>query len=153
MAWLAAAAPYLQAAGAAVAVGSTIAQGKASEQMAKLEAVQLREQGLADQAQSQTEAREERSRANLLQSRVRALTGKSGTGFDSPNVVNIMSDIGAQGEYNALAALYSGNTSARTKRLAGKMATAQGKHNKGQSYARAAGTILTSGQSFAENYF
>lgn len=152
MGWIGAAAPYIQAAGAAVAAASTIAQGNVQEQMGKIRAQQLREQALADQAESQQLAKQERKKAAFLNSRVRALTAASGTGLDSPNVVNTMADIDEQGAYNALAALYSGNTSARTKRLAAQMAAYEGKTQKSQSYARAAGTILSSGDSFAQRY-
>ena len=148
MAWLAAAGPYLQAAGAALAVGSTIAQGNTQAAMSALQAKQLREQALSDQAESQLVAREERKRADYLASRVQSLAGASGTGLDSPNIVNTMADIDEQGVYNALAALYSGNTSARSKRLAANMAQYEGKSAKGSSLARAGSTILTSGQSF-----
>jgi len=152
MAFLAAAAPYMQAAGAAVAVGSTIAQGNIQEQTAAIRAKQLREQGLADQAESQLVAREESKKAEYLTSRVRALTGASGTGFDSPNVVDTIGDIDEQGAYNALAALYAGKSSARSKRLAANMAIAEGKSAKTQSRASAFSTILTSGESFASRY-
>lgn len=152
MAWIGAAAPYLQAAGAAIGAASTIAQGNAQERMAEIRARQLREQSLADQAEAQVVAKEERKKAEHLQSRVKALTGASGTGFDSPNVVNTMADIDEQGAYNALAALYSGNTSARSKRLASQMARMEGSQARSNAYARAGSTILASGDSFAQRY-
>jgi hypothetical protein len=152
VAWVGAAAPYLQAAGAAVGAASTIAQGNAQEKMAEIRARQLRQQALADQAESQVVAREERKKAEYLNSRVKALTGKSGTGFDSPNVINTMADIDEQGSYNALAALYSGTTSARSKNLAAQMSQFEGKQSKNNSFARAAGTIMSSGDGFAKRY-
>lgn len=144
MAWFAAAAPYIMAAGAAVSAYGTIAQGNANEAMAKLQASQLRKQALADEAQSQIIASEERKKADYLQSRVQALAGASGTGMDSPNIVNTMADIDEQGAYNALAALYSGTTSARSKNLAANLAIAEGRSSRRSGNMQAGSTILTS---------
>lgn len=144
MAWFAAAAPYIMAAGAAVSAYGTIAQGNANEAMGRLQAAQLRKQALADEAQSQIIASEERKKADYLQSRVQSLAGASGTGMDSPNIVNTMADIDEQGAYNALAALYSGTTSARSKNLAARMAEIEGKSSKRSANMQAGSTILTS---------
>ncbi|MEJ2416245.1 MAG: hypothetical protein P8Y45_04820 [Exilibacterium sp.] len=152
MAWISAALPYIQAAGAAVGVGATIAQGNVQEQMGALQAKQLREQALADQAESQLLATEERKRAAFLSSRVQALASASGSGLDSPNIVNTLADIDEKGAYNALAALYSGQTSARSKNLAADMAGLEGRTKKRGSRAKAAGTIISSGQSLYDRY-
>ena len=148
MAWMAAAAPYIAAAGTAISVYGTIAQGNADEALAKMQAAQLKKQALSDQAESQIVAREEKKKADYLQSRVRALAGASGTGMDSPNVVNTMADIDEQGSYNALAALYSGTTSARSKDLAAQMAMLEGKSSKRSAGMKAGSTILTSAGSW-----
>ena len=152
MAWMTAALPYIQAAGAVVAVGSSVGQANAQKKMAEIQAKQLEEQALADQAVSQTEARMERKRAAILSSRVRALSAASGTGTDSPDVINTMADIDEQGAYNALAALYSGTSSARSKNFAAAMSRAKGKNAKTQGYAKATGSLLTSSQSMYERY-
>lgn len=139
-------------AGTAMQAGATIAQGELSAEMGKIQATQLRQQALADQAESQVIARQERKKSALMSSRVKALTASSGTGLESPNVVQVLADIDQRGEYNALAALYTGETSARSKRLAANMAIAQGKNQRTQSRLSGLGTIMTSGATMSELY-
>ena len=148
MAWFMAAAPYIAAAGTAVSVYGTIAQGNVNEQLANMQAKQMREQALSDQAESQVIAQQERKKADYLQSRVKSLAAASGTGMDSPNIVNTMADIDEQGAYNALSALFSGQTSARSKNLAARMTVAEGKAGKRSANMKAGSTILTSAASW-----
>lgn len=144
MAFLAAAAPYIFAAGTAINAIGTIGQGNLAKAMGIMQAKQLRQQALADQASSQVVAGQERKKAEYLKSRVRSLAGASGTGMDSPDIVNTISDIDQQGAFNALSALYSGQTSADSKNLAAGMAIAEGNSKKASSLLSAGGTILTS---------
>lgn len=141
MAWFASALPYITA---GVSAAQTVAQGNVQEQIANIEARQQREQALADQAEAQAAARLERRRAEHLKSRATALAAASGTAVDSPNVADAISDIDAQGEYNALAALYSGSTSARSRNYAAALAKGRGRSAKRASYSQAGGTVLDS---------
>jgi hypothetical protein len=139
MAWFAAALPYISA---GVSVASTIGQASAQEQMAEIEAAQLRKQSIADTASSVQDAKQEKRKSEILKSRVTALSAKSGSsGMD---VDRIISDIDEQGEYNSLAALYSGQTSASSKRYAADVAVARGKSQKQSGYFDAASTIMGS---------
>lgn len=139
MAFMAAALPYITA---GVSIASTIGQANAQEQIAEIEADQLAKQALADTAQSVQDAKFERRRAEQLKSRVTALAAKSGTsGLDIDRAI---SDIDEQGEYNALAALYSGGTSASSKRYAASAARARGQSQKTSGYMDAGSTILSS---------
>ena len=135
---MAAAIPYI---GLALSVGGTIAQGAQQEQALNLQQRQLNEQAKTDVALSQLDAREERKRAEFLQSRLRALAGVSGTSIDSPDIQKQEAEIDAQGAYNSLAALYSGRSSARTKRLAARSRT----YDSSQTYLRAAGQVISAG--------
>lgn len=141
MAWFAAALPYITA---GVSVAQTVAQGNVQEQIANIEARQQREQALAEQAEAQAEARTERRRAEHLKSRAVALAAASGTGVDSPNVAGAISDIDDQGEYNALAALYSGSTAARSRDYAAALAKERGRSARRGSYWQAGSTVLDS---------
>lgn len=144
MAWLAAAAPYISA---GVGVAQTVAQGNTQERIAEIEARQQREQGLADMAEAQQTATQERKRASFLKSRATALAAASGTSVDSPNVADTIADIDAQGQYNSLAALYSGSTSASSRNYAASLAKARGKSAKAGSYYQAGATVLDSANS------
>ena len=139
MAWFAAALPYITA---GVSVAQTIGTANAQEQMADIEAAQLQKQAVADTAQSVQDAKFEKRRAEQLQSRVTALAAKSGT--SGADIDRAISDIDEQGEYNSLAALYSGSTSASSKRYAAKATRARGQSQKQSGYFDAGTTILGS---------
>lgn len=139
MAWMAAVLPY---ATAAVSVASTIGQADAAEQIAKIEADQINKQSIADTAMAAQDAKAERRKAEQLKSRVNALAAKSGaSGLDIDRTI---SDIDSQGEYNSLAALYSGATSSASKKYAAQTAIARGKSQKASGYMNAGSTILSS---------
>lgn len=137
MAGLPALLPYISA---GMSLISTIGGSGSQEQIANIEAEQYERQALADTAQSVQDAKFERRRAEQLKSRVTALAGKSGTsGLDIDRAI---SDIDEQGEYNALAALYSGSTSAASKRYAASAAKARGKSSKSSGIMDMGSTIL-----------
>ncbi len=146
MAWMTAALPYISA---GATIGSSIGQANAQEQIAEIQARQLRKQAIADEASAVQTAKYERKKAEQLQSRVTALAAASGAAVSSVNIQNALSDIDEQGEYNALAALYSGKTAASSKRYAATTAIAAGEQAKSGAYASSAGTILD----FAENRY
>jgi hypothetical protein len=120
-----------------------IAEGKAEDFMAKSRAQQLRQQALADRAESQAVAGAERKKAKQLNSRIRSASAASGTGMDSPDVVNAMADVEGQGVYNALSALYSGETAARTKNLAALMSEYEGKQAKRNAKLKSTAAIIS----------
>lgn len=133
-------APTLQYLAAGVSIASTIGQASAAEQMAGIEAAQLKKQAIAETASSIQEAKMERMRAQQLSSRVTALSAQSGASGGDIN--RVLSDIDKQGEYNSLAALYSGATAAASKRYAADVTVAQGKSEKTSGYLKAGATIL-----------
>lgn len=137
MAWLAAATPYITA---GLSIGTAIGQGNAREQIANIEADQLESQALADKADAIQQAKAERKKSELLKSRVKALSAKDNN--RGPDVDRIISDIDEQGEYNAWAALYSGQRSYSSKRYAAKATRSRGASQKNSSYAQAGSTIL-----------
>lgn len=138
MAWLAAAAPYLQAAGTVLSVGS-------NERGAKIDARRLRRLAGDERATSQLAAAEERRRARLLESRARAVAAKSGAGASDPSVLNLMADLSAEGEYRALARMYEGETGAQSLELEAKE---RRRAARGQSIS----TILSGAATFASKY-
>lgn len=132
---------YLPYIAAAASIGSTIVNASAQEEIAQIESAQLKKQAIADTAMSIQDAKQEKRRSEFLQSRVTALAAKSGTsGLDIDRAI---SDIDEQGQYNALAALYSGATSASSKKYAASAAIARGKSQINSGYLDAAGTILS----------
>lgn len=138
MAFMATALPYITA---GVSVASTIADANTQEKIAEMEAEQLKKQSIADTAMSIQDAKIEKRRAEELKSRAIAIAAKSGT--SGADIDRAISDIDQQGQYNALAALYSGATSASSKKYAASAAKARGKSQKSSGYTDAAGTILS----------
>ena len=149
MAWMAAIGGYATAASTIIGVGSSLGQANAAEQMANIRANQLRKQGIAEKAQAVQVAKYERKKADMMISRATALAAKSGTEVNSVGVQNVLSDIDAQGEYNALAALSSGFSSAQSKDYQAQVEVASGKQAQASGKMAAAGTIL----SYAENRY
>ena len=140
MGFMAGALPYISA---AASIGSALGQGEAQNQIANIQAQQLRKQSLADKAEAVQTAKFERQKKDFLMSRVTALAAASGADVSSINIQNSLSDIDEQGEYNALAALYSGYSSADSKSYAADVAVSQGKQAKASGYASAGATILS----------
>jgi len=128
---------------AAMTIGSSIGQANAQEQVAEIQARQLRKQAMADTADSVQTAKHERKKAEFLKSRVTALAAASGSAVSSVDIQNSLSDIDEQGEYNALAALYSGQTAASSKKYQATAAIAEGKSAKSSAYQKSAGTIMS----------
>lgn len=138
MANLAKAAPFLQA-------GGTLLSVLSNEKGARIEAGRLKRLAGSERATSQRAAIEERRQARLMQSRARAVAASSGAGVDDPTVLNIMSDLEAEGEYRALTRMYEGETAAQSLDLEGKE---RRRAARGQSIA----TVLSGAATFASKY-
>jgi hypothetical protein len=99
----------------------------------------------AERASSQRDAETERRRALLLQSRALAVAAASGGGAEDPTVSKILADIGAQGEVNALGALWEGNEASEGLKAEGRSRQREGR-------AQAVSTILSMGADSAMKY-
>lgn len=139
MAAIAAGLPYITA---AVSIGGTIGSATAQQQSAEIQAQQLEKQSVADMAEAVQEARRERKRAELLTSRAVAVAAASGFDVSSVDVQNTISDINEQGEYNALAALYSGARRSESRRYAATVAQGEGRQAATQGTFSSVATIL-----------
>lgn len=138
MAFLAAAAPWLQAAGTIMSVVS-------NERGASSDARQLRTQAGQTRATSQRAANEERRRGRLLESRARALAAKSGAGVTDPTVIKLMDELSAEGEYRALTRMYEGETEAQSMEL-------EARERKRASRGKSISTLLSGASTFASKY-
>ena len=157
-----------------LSVASSIGQGKAqadaakaearsTQQVAQYNATQLRQQAGQERATAQRAAIEQRRRGRLARSRAVNLAGASGAGVDDPTVVNILGDLAGEGEYNALAELYSGEETAKGLEAQAAAGLAEGDmmasaaRIRGRAARRAGsidatGTELSSGSSFFDKY-
>lgn len=156
----------LMAAGIGLQARGQLQQGKAAEvagaarqQAANYEAAQLRVQSGQVIAASQRQAQEERRKSTLLQSRALALAAASGAGASDHTVVDIISDIAAEGAYRASVALYEGKETARGLRMqadatqySGEVSRAEGKAGQDAYQLAALGSLLSGGASLYEKY-
>lgn len=148
MAQLAAAAPFLALGGGILGAYGSIQQGKIDQANAAIRAGQLAENANAVEAASQREAIKAKREAKYLESRAQAVAAASGAGAADPTVQNIMDRIEAEGEYNALTALYNGKTRARDMRLEGAVALQEGENAVKSSRLNALTSVLSGASSF-----
>lgn len=93
--------------------GAQRAAGEAEQQRLNYEAKQGEINAGQQVAASQRSALEQRRQANLVSSRAKALGAASGGSLSDPGFVSNLADIGAEGEYRAMTALYEGQDAAR----------------------------------------
>lgn len=114
--------------GSAAATGIGLyAEGATAKQNADFEAAQLRKQAEEDKALAGLKSRHASREKKLAQSRVVAVAAGSGGDASDATVTDIMADIESQGQYNALAEMYSGFSSAEKKYASAASVQAQGK--------------------------
>lgn len=135
---LVAAAPFLFGAG-------TLLTAQAGERAASIENQRLRRLAGSERATSQRAAIEERRRADIVQSRARAVSAASGAGATDPTVLKIMDDLSAEGEYRALTRTYEGETAAQSLEL-------EGAERKRAARGRSISTLLSGASMFASKY-
>lgn len=148
----------LLVAGTAISAMGTLAQGNAAAQQGKIaqqgleyQARQLEVNAGQERAASQRDAIEARRSSQLSASRAINL---SGAGASDPTITGIVGGIGAEGEYNALSALYEGEERARglktqadVARYEGRTKAWEGKVAKQQSRVKAIGQVLSASSS------
>lgn len=138
-------ATVLSATGAATA-------GVAANNMAKSKAEQSEIAGREAVAASQRQAIQVRRQGNLVQSRAQAVAASSGAGASDPTVLDIMGGIGAQTEYNALSALYVGQSEARNRQAEANAARFEGKQAMVKGFMDAGASVLSGGASLYDKY-
>jgi hypothetical protein len=135
-----------------VAAAGTLLQGASGKGASGSQALQLEQQAGQDRASSQRAAAEQRRSARYVQSRVQALAAASGAGATDPSVVDLIGDIGGEGEYGALSALYEGESAARGAEFGAKVARKQGSAIATSSYLKAGSTLLAGAGSWYDKY-
>lgn len=153
------------------------AQGLAAQQRAEYVAHQQEQMAGQERAASQRAAMEQQRQKRVAQSRAQAVAASSGGGALDPTVLDIMGGLEDQGNYNALVALYEGESAARNfesqasltryegelaksssqieaygSRSQGAMYRAAGQNAKKASYLSAAGSALQGGSSLFGKY-
>lgn len=153
MAWFAVAAPYLAA--GATAAGTVISAeqerkaGEIEKMNADFEAQQLERSANAAAAESQRDAIKARREAKYAESRARAVAASSGGDASDPTVVKLIEGIQDEGEYNALSALYNGQSQYSALNTAAAVSRGTGRAARQAGRSRAASTVLSGVSSMA----
>ncbi len=153
MAFLAAALPYIAAAGTVISTVGQLQQGKAAKQDAYNQAAQLDTEGNAAKADAQRQAIDERRLAARASSRALAVAAASGAGALDPTVQTITSRIEGEGEYRALSRLYNGDTEAANLQAQAEATRRTGNARQTASRYAATSTVLSSGVDLANKYY
>lgn len=163
---MAAAVPFialaLSAVGTGVAFAGSLQQAKAAEEAAKYNAKIDENNALAARQQAEAEALQIRRANRLRAGSQRAAYGKAGVDLSAGD--DVIYDTGAQGELEALSALYAGQTQssyyqsrATGNRFEGRQARTAGNYNAAASLiggvAQGAGIFARSGNSGSQPSF
>lgn len=97
-------------------------------------------------------AEDKAKQARLLQSRALANAAASGAGASDSDVMKIISDIAAEGEYRSLLTRYEGNERARGMRTKADALRYEGQVAERSSRVGAITTILSGGKSLYDKY-
>lgn len=115
-----------QADAAQAAANAQAASYRYQAKLSQREAQQMEQKAGQERAVSQRAAMEERRAGRLLRSRSGAIAAASGAGALDPTVVNLLGDISAEEETQALTALYTGEERARGLEYGAKLTRAGG---------------------------
>jgi hypothetical protein len=144
--------------GAIAGAGGTLLSAKSGLDQADYQAAVQRAnaQALKDQANTDAAAAERaqitRNRqTQLVQSRAQALAAGSGTDATSPDVLNTEQQIAGQGTYNALSALYEGQSRARSDQYQSQIDLYNANRIESAAPLTAGGTLLSGISNFAQN--
>lgn len=141
---MAAALPFILAAGATIGAISSIQQGKAAKSAGDYNATINEQNAQLATEQSQRDAVQV-DRANYLRrGAIIAAGGASGT-TQAGSVLDVLADAGAQGELEKQNVLYGGKLAARGYKNTAALDRAQGKNALRSSYFKAGSELLTGG--------
>ncbi len=149
MAWFAAAAPYIAAAGTVISADQQRRAGEVEKMNADFEAKQLEREANVASAESQRDAIKARREAKYMESRARALAASGGGVASDPTVVKLIDGIQEEGEYNALTALYNGQQRADSMRTGAGLSRSAGKAAKSAGKTKGVSTVLQGASNFA----
>ena len=103
-------------------------------------------------AVSQVAADQERKKARMVTSSVQARAAASGAGASDNDVLKIVGDIAAEGEYRSLVALYEGKERSRQLKNQADVTRYEGRMAKRAGNVAALTTVLSGGTSLFDKY-
>jgi hypothetical protein len=144
--------------GTIASIGGTLLQVKGGldnaayqSAVARAEAAALKQKANEDAAAGQRVQGTRERQTALVQSRARALAAASGTDAASPDIINNEGQIARQGEYNALSALYEGQSKAAADNYQADIDLFRAKRIEAGAPLAAGGTLLSGISSIANS--
>jgi hypothetical protein len=152
MAFMAAAIPYIMAAGAAVAAVSAVQQGNAAKKAANFNAA-IAEQNAAISRRDAAAQATQIDRENYMRlGAIRAAQGKSGGVAGEGSVLDVLGDVAAQGELDKQYAVYQGEQRARGFSNTATLDRFSGETAQKSGYLRAGTELLSGGSKAYSSY-
>jgi len=147
---MAAALPYIMIGSTLLQAGGQIQAGAQQKAAMEQQASALEREGQAAFASAQRQSMEERRKGRIAESRARAVAGASGGDVSalSPEFAKLQD----RAEYNALSALYEGDTARQGARDKAAVARMEGSAYATAANTKAFGTLLEGGTSFFDRY-
>jgi hypothetical protein len=131
---------------------SQASQGIAANQAAQYNAAQSVAAGKAAVGAATRKAYNEQRQGNLVRSRAQAVAAASGGGSLDPSVIDATGRIQAQTDYNAMSALYEGQTAQQGYNNQAALDRAEGKNAQNAGLLKAGGTLLAGGSSIFDRF-
>lgn len=135
-----------------LSVAGTLEEGKGAVRAAEFEAGQLEEQATARYARGTREAYEAKRAGDIMESRARAVMAAGGGLASDPQAIEQLGRIGAESEYEALTAMYEGETEAAGLRRQAAARRYGGKMKKRAAKFKALSTAISGGSKAYESY-
>ena len=126
--------------------------GRSAKKAAKFEAEQYERKAARTQAVAQRRAQEIGRQGQLAQSRALAVAAASGGGASDANVMDVISNLSADTNYQQMVSLYEGDVLADELRLQGEVRRTEGESAWQAGRMGALGTALSGGSSLYANY-
>jgi hypothetical protein len=153
MAWFAAIAPYLSAAGTVMQSAAQTQSARDNEAITRYNVKMADRAAIASEASSQQEAKEAQRQANIQKSRILAIAAASGGSALDPDIVNMIAGVEGEGNLAARTALYEGSESANSLRMQSKGIAYEGAAKVRALRNESTATILSGASSIANKYW
>jgi hypothetical protein len=137
--------------GTALSAKSALDQGKYQEELGQAQNEALQQKANQDAAAAQRQQEQTNRQTQFTLSRDQAISAASGGSATDPSVLNVEGQVAQQGDYNALTALYNGQSRAQADQYQGSIDLFQGNRAGQAAPLNAATTLLSGFSNFATN--
>lgn len=149
---MAAALPFMMAAGAVISAVGALRQGQAASSAAKFNAQVAQQNAQIARNNAQARAAQEARESYLRLGAIRAAAGGSGVASDEGSVLDVLGDAAAQGELARQQALYQGELQARGYTNTANLDESRAEQVQTGSYWKAGSELLSGGTKAYDSY-